>query len=213
MSYGQYFTAVMKYFVKVDEYIGDDIFQEADIVLPMRNMYKDKRFQEEKTERRRSRIRVVFDSMQSFDAVLDNMQFENFDEDFGTPFDDAVKAVELPVLEKPFIPANVADYRIHMAADIQAEEERKKKERREKAAAAAKAKAAARAEKAAEEKKAADANDETDKLEYNLADAYKGIEAELEEMRESDPQEYEKMKLIIEEMKEKEEKVKQMTSN
>ena len=213
MSYGQYFTAVMKYFVKVDEYIGDDIFQEADIVLPMRNMYKDKRFQEEKTERRRSRIRVVFDSMQSFDAVLDNMQFENFDEDFGTSFDDAVKAVELPVLEKPFIPANAADYRIHMAADIQAEEERKKKERREKAAAAAKAKAAARAEKAAEEKKAADANDETDKLEYNPADAYKGIEAELEEMRESDPQEYEKMKLIIEEMKEKEEKVKQMTSN
>ena len=68
-------------------------------------------------------------------------------------------------------------------------------------------------EKSEEEKKTADANDETDKLEYNPADAYKGIEAELEEMRHSDPQEYEKMKLIIEEMKEKEERVKQMTSN
>lgn len=213
MSYGQYFTAVIKYFVKIDENIGDDVFKESNIVLPVRNMYKDKRFQEEKTERRRARIRVVFDSMQSFDAVLGNMQFENFDEDFGTPFDGEVKAVELPVLEKPFIPANAADYRIHMAADIQAEEERKKKEQREKAVAAAKAKASARAEKSEEEKKTADANDETDKLEYNPADAYKGIEAELEEMRHSDPQEYEKMKLIIEEMKEKEERVKQMTSN
>lgn len=220
MSYGQYFTAIMKYSVKINDYIHPDTFEEESILLPVRSAYKERRFQEEKVDRRRNRIRAVFDSVQSFEVVLQNMHLTGIEDALADFYENDVEGIILPVLENRLIPDNAAAYKIPLAADVQAEEERKLKEEaarkaRETAkarAAAQAAKKAAEAKKAAQQQAAAEANDETDWLEYNPRDAYKVIEAELEELRESSPEEYLKMKLLIEEMKQKDERIRNLSN-
>jgi hypothetical protein len=212
--YGEYFTAVLKYSVKLDEYIHPDIFNEASILLPLRSAYQDVRFQREKPQRRRARIRLVLDSVRSFGFVLHNMHLANYDNDKNAHPGAAeieFEAINLPELEKEkrLIPDNVKDYRIPIASEEAPKPEAKKKlsEKPQPKKTADK--------KTSEIKKPVvngdDANDETDLLEYSPRDAYKSIEAELEDMKEKDPEGYEKMKKIVEEMKAKDANVKNMS--
>jgi hypothetical protein len=201
--YGQYFSGVIKYYVKVNEYIHPDIFKEANILLPMRNMYRDKRFLEEKADRRRARIRVVLDSLQSFDIVLNNMHLDDFGRDFGIVEYD--ESITLPALKERLIPDDTSRYRIQIASNerLLAQEEKRKQ-----------AVAKLRAKKTAELKKEKpkDKNDETDFLEYNPRDAYKAIEEELEELKDRNPEEYARLRKALEEMKQKEERIKNMSN-
>jgi hypothetical protein len=202
--YGHYFSGVIKYFVKINEDIHPDIFEEANILLPMRNMYKNKRFLEEKADRRRARTRVILDSLQSFDVVLNNMHLDDFGRDFAAVEDD--ESITLPELKERLIPNDTSRYRIGIASNeklLAQEEEEKKKQA-----------AKQRAKKAVEPKKEKpkDKNDETDLLEYNPRDAYKAIEDELEELKDRNPEEYMRLKKALEEMKQKEERIKNMSN-
>jgi hypothetical protein len=205
--YGEYFTAMLKYSVKTDEYIHPDVFNEANILLPMRSMYKDVRFQEEKPEQRRARIRVVLDSVQSFEFVLSNMHLTDMKKEEAETVPVLGGEIEIPELSKKLIPDNTAAFRIPMASNEQPAEPKKKAIKPKKKPQPKKTAPSVKKEK---EPAFDDENDETDLLEYSPKDAYKSIEAELEAMKESDPEGYIKMKRIVEEMKAKEENIKQM---
>lgn len=213
MFYGQYFTAIVKYSVKVNEYIHPDIFNEANILLPMRNMYNEQRFLAESVDRRRTRIRSVLDSVQSFDFVLNNMHLSSVGEGFPGFREDDVEGTELPELANRLVPDNTASFRIPIASAEQDETEKKKKVSARPAPSpkpqpqpkpATPPKSDPQPQPKPKQWSApADENDETDWLEYSPRDAYKAIEDELEEMKEMDPEEYKKMKIILEEMKQK----------
>ncbi|MCL1972313.1 MAG: hypothetical protein FWG57_04910 [Endomicrobia bacterium] len=197
--YGDYFSALLKYFVKTDTYIHPDVFNESHILLPLRSMFREGRFQNESLAERRKRTRAFLDSVKSFEFVLRNMHLTNF---AGWK---NIEEIVLPVLEKRLIPDNPAAYRIPIAAE-EAKKEKEAAEAKKKQQSSAPKKAPpappAKKNEALEKKEPVKIeNDETDSLEYSPKDVYKSIEAELEEMKESDPEGYEKMKKIVEEMK------------
>ncbi|MCL2144500.1 MAG: hypothetical protein FWH43_03285 [Endomicrobia bacterium] len=210
--YGECFTEMLKYFVKIDEYIHPDIFNEADILLPLRSEYKEIRFQNEKPERRRARIRTVLDSVQSFEFVLCNMHLTEYEYEMSMLHDggdDSAAEIELPYLDKEnrLIPDDYKDYRIPIASEETPKSEVKKNLPAKPAVKQVKKKNSAPQTGTV---KVSDENDETDLLEYSPRDAYQSIESELEDMKESDPEDYIKMKRVLEEMKAKDENLKKM---
>ena len=213
MLYGDYFSSVFKYFVKIDGDIHPDVFNESHILLPLRTMFREGRFQNEGLAQRRKRIRAFLDSVKNFEFVLRNMHLTNFAGGKSMETEEIV----LPVLEKRLVPDNPAAYRIPLASEETKKEKEAAEAKKKLSSAPKKAQPqpaqTAKKNDALEKKepvKIENVNDETDSLEYSPKDVYKSIEAELEEMKESDPEGYEKMKKIIEEMKIQDENIKNL---